>query len=293
MKPLYVTLASFLAAITVFSNPATAQENANHSLLWKVSANGLEVPSYLYGTIHMICEDDYFEPTGLEEAFEATDQLVLEVDISDPSIQVESLKYSFLPAGKTLEDYTTEEEYGRLETFFAEKVDMPLSMLKTMKPFLLSSLMIMPYIDCPQPDSYEMKFATRSKKDGEAIHSLESMEEVMSVLDEIPYERQAQMMVESIDMMESEAFTFEDMIRLYKSQDLEALVDAMSEYEAGSEEFNELLLTKRNNNWMDDLEAYMKDKPSLVAVGAAHLGGETGLIQLLRDKGYTVEPIVQ
>jgi len=300
MKPFLMTIVSLFSA-SLFIQQANAQEASDNtsSLLWEISGNGLEQSSYLYGTIHMICEDDYFEPEGLEKAFAETDQLVVEVDITDPTIQMEGMKYSMMDDGNSLDKLISEEDYARLDKFFNENVTvpgtemkLPLSAVKSMKPFLLSQFIMAPFIECENLASYEEKFIARSKKDKESVKSLESIKEVMGVIDQIPVERQAAMMIESLDGMEdAEGFSFNDLVVAYKSQDLAELGELLSELEMEDSEFGSLLLEKRNMNWMDDLTGYITDQSSLVAVGAAHLSGEDGLIELLRKDGYTVTAV--
>jgi uncharacterized protein YbaP (TraB family) len=81
------------------------------------------------------------------------------------------------------------------------------------------------------------------------------------------------------------------MIAAYKSQDVEKLYLGAVEDEKSDPDFQKKLLDDRNTAWIPKIEAFVKDKPTFIAVGAGHLGGKNGVIQLLRAKGYDVKAI--
>ncbi|WP_332913994.1 TraB/GumN family protein [Algoriphagus boritolerans] len=78
---------------------ATAQES---SLLWKISGNGLEKESYLFGTIHIICKSDFLMDERITTAFESTEELILELDMSDPQLQLKMQQVSMNPGMKNI-----------------------------------------------------------------------------------------------------------------------------------------------------------------------------------------------
>jgi uncharacterized protein YbaP (TraB family) len=84
---------------------------------------------------------------------------------------------------------------------------------------------------------------------------------------------------------------FDSMLGLYLNRDLVALGNLMKEEGAGVDGFTETMLTKRNQNWMLQLKALLLEQALFIAVGAGHLPGAEGLIELLRKEGFTVEPI--
>lgn len=111
------------------------------------------------------------------------------------------------------------------------------------------------------------------------------------LLDSIPYRLQAQQLVSYIDNATSgnkEDELLKEMFKAYKNQDLKKLEELMVETDAGMAGFTDLLLFRRNQNWVKKLKDLMPDKTLLIAVGAGHLPGEKGMIELLRKEGYTV-----
>jgi uncharacterized protein YbaP (TraB family) len=113
----------------------------------------------------------------------------------------------------------------------------------------------------------------------------------MSMFDSIPYEDQAKMLVESIKSSDTENDQFDQMVKLYKAQDIVGMVSMMGEEEAGMAGYEDLLLNQRNRNWVPVMGEMMMAQPTFFAVGAGHLAGDQGVVSLLRKAGYTVEPV--
>jgi uncharacterized protein YbaP (TraB family) len=120
---------------------------------------------------------------------------------------------------------------------------------------------------------------------------LETSAYQMSVFDSIPYEAQAKMLIDGLRMVDTssaEEGQLDQMLRLYKEQDISAMQSMIGE-EAGMGQYEDLLLKKRNQNWVPVMGRMMADKPTLFAVGAGHLGGKYGVVALLRKAGYRVD----
>ena len=130
-----------------------------------------------------------------------------------------------------------------------------------------------------------------AKEQEKAIDGLETAEFQMSMFDSIPYKVQADMLVQSLKSSESGDDQFGRMVQLYKDQDLEGMQSMMKSEEEGIGHYEDLLLIQRNKNWIPVMGAMMTTGPTFFAVGAGHLGGEQGVVALLRLEGYTVKPI--
>lgn len=276
----------FLLVLCGFS--AFSQEK---SLLWEVSGNGLAKPSYVYGTIHMICPKDYLMTDSTKSVFGRAEQVYLELDMDDPTLMTKMMQTSMLTNGKKLKDYLSEDDYAVLDTYFKERLKMSLAMYNGLKPFTVMSMIYMTFLDC-QPQSYELMFtqmATNAKKE---LLGLETVEFQMGVFDQIPYEKQAALLVDMVRKKEESSKEFEKMVALYKAQDLEALVKLMDDSDWDFNGYEDILLANRNANWIPIMEKAMQSKSSFFAVGAGHLGGEKGVLSLLKKKGYSVKPIL-
>jgi uncharacterized protein YbaP (TraB family) len=274
--------------LCLFGHFVNAQEK---SLLWEISGNGLTKPSYLYGTIHVICPKDYFMTDSTKAAFEKAEQVYLELDMDDPSMMSKTMRAAMFIDGKKLKDYLKPEDATFLNDYFKQKNGMGIDQINGMKPFFVMSMLYMNLLSC-QPQSYELIFtqmATNSKKE---MLGLETVEFQMGVFDKIPYEKQAEMLVGMVKKKEDSAKEFSDMVALYKAQDVEGLLKVMDESEWDFNGYEDILLSNRNAAWVPIMEKAMQEKPTFFAVGAGHLGGAKGVLSLLKKKGYTVKAVL-
>lgn len=280
----------FSALLMYQCYPLTSQaQHADNALLWEISGNGLTQPSYLYGTVHMICRKDFLLSETLKKNFAAADKLYLEVDMDDPSMNMKMLQLSMLQ-GKKLSDFFNKEDYEKLNVFFRDSIGMPLTMFNTMKPFVLFSIISLKTLNCPDQESYEVSFVKMAKEQNKEVFGLETIEEQMKIFDDMPDSVQAQMLMRYANEFYEQKEDFSKMIALYKAQNLQALYDQTisSPDIAGSED---VLLFNRNQKWIPVMEGAMKASRIFFAVGAGHLAGDKGVIHLLRSKGYTVKAV--
>lgn len=267
---------------------ATAQEK---SLLWKISGNGLSKPSYLFGTIHLICPNDFLMSDSTKAAFGKTEQVYLELDMDDPTMMPKMMKTAMFSDGKKLKDYLKPEDATLLNDYFKEKMKMGIDQINGMKPFTVMSLLYMTLLNC-QPQSYEMTFTQMASSAKKEMLGLESIEFQMGIFDQIPYEKQASLLADMVRKKESSAKEFGDMVELYKTQDVEALLKMMDQSDWDFNGYEDVLLDNRNAAWIPVMEKAMEAKPTFFAVGAAHLGGEKGVLSLLKKKGYQVKAVL-
>jgi len=275
-------------------DPLPAITTDPNSLLWEISGNGLEEKSYLYGTIHMIEKKDFFMSDVTVDRFSRSQVLFLELDMDDPSIMMKGLMGVFMNDGITLKDLVTEDEYKRIDEYFTKNTGMGVAMFDRMKPMLVSA-MVQEQSMTGEVTSYETEFMEMAKGRKMEIEGLETAEFQMSMFDSIPYETQAQMLLDGVDGkegMNSEAL-FQEMIDLYKAEDVDGLATIISEESSDVEDFERLLLESRNYNWIPLISEQVKEMPTFFAVGAGHLGGKTGVINLLKEAGFTMTPLKQ
>jgi uncharacterized protein YbaP (TraB family) len=263
----------------------------DNTLLWRVSGNGIKDPSYLFGTFHLLCKEDIHFSEQLKKAIKRSNTIYMEMDMDDPSTMLSGMLYMNMKDGKKLEDLYSPEEYERLENYFSDTLNMPLMLLQKAKPYFLVALLYPRMMNCETPAGVEeelMKIAKESKKE---IKGLETMQFQASVFDSIPYEWQAKELLKSIDSFSVYKDEFDKMLALYKNQQLDSMESMINKSEFGADRYGDLLLTDRNKNWVKQLKTIMKNESVFVAVGAGHLLGDTGLINLLKKTGYKVEPL--
>ena len=293
-------LITVLFLIVAFFAATFAQEtNDNNSLLWEIKGKGVKNVSYLFGTIHMIHKDDFVLTEPTVKALEKAKQVTFEIDMeemSDMSAMLPLMMRAFMKDGITLKTLLSEEDYKLVSDHF-EDLGLPMLMLDRIKPMFLSALSsedILSGEGSSMDDivSYELELLDLANEQEMEVSGLETAEFQMSMFDSIPYEAQAQMLVEGIKGGGSDS---EDqlkiMVDMYKNQDIEGMQQLIKGDEEGLGKYEELLLVKRNENWIPVMAEMMKQTPTFFAVGAGHLGGEKGVIALLREAGYTLKPI--
>lgn len=261
------------------------------TLLWKVSGNGLTQPSYVFGTIHITC-DATLKPKVLD-ALEKTQQVCLELDMDDPSLQMVMMAGINMKNGQRLDSLLSAKDFATVDAFLKKHLGYSAKMVNTMKPFMVTAMLYPKMLTCPM-QSVEQELMKVAKSQNEAIIGLEKVLEQMAVFDAIPYKEQAQELVKLAEKgIEFNGSETEKMLACYAKEDLDALMELFKSSETQFyAQFEEELLNKRNRNWQSRLPKIMAEKPTFIGVGAAHLPGKDGVLQLLKDLGYTVEPVL-
>ena len=258
----------FTLFISLFSN---AQE-LEKSLLWKISGNGLNKPSYLFGTIHLTC-DTSLDANTLN-ALEATEQLYLELDMDDKSIQMQMMKLMMMKDGAKLSTLLSPEDFKILDEFMKKNLNMSAKLFDSFKPFMISSMLFPKMLDC-KSQSVESELMKITKEQNEEIFGLEKAEDQMKVFDEISYQDQADELLKTVkDNLEKDKKEFQEMITIYQNKDIEGMLKMMSDSDNKiTSENQDILLNNRNKNWIPIMVKIMKDKPTFFGVGAGHLAG--------------------
>jgi uncharacterized protein YbaP (TraB family) len=280
-----------------------AKDTVAKALLWEISGDSVHT-SYLFGTIHLIPEEDYFLPAGTEEAIGASSVMVFEIDLQEmmenPMAQIGLFMQAFMSNGTTIRDLLSEEDYNLVKDHF-EQMGLPFMIFERVKPMFLS---VFASEDFSMSDmdmsmsmggskSYEMEFLAMAQEKTMDVGGLETMEFQISMFDSIPYDVQAEMLVESITAENEGGEQMDQLIKMYKDQDVEGLFTALGENDETVMEYEDMLVSGRNKNWIPVMEKMMVEDAVFFAVGAGHLGGQNGVIRLLRNAGYTVKPISQ
>lgn len=286
-----------IISVAVAQKPSAAPkvDAATNSLLWEITGKGLKETSYLFGTIHMIDKKDYFLTDAAKKSLDKAKKVAFEInmeEMSDISVIMPLMMKAMMADGKTLSDLLSDEDYTLVKNHF-EKMGLPMMMLERMKPMFLSAM---------NPESmsmggeegsmvsYEMELMKIAQAQEKSIAGLETAEYQMSMFDSIPYEAQAKMLVESIKSGDTGDDQLKKLVALYKAQDLNGLYE-MLHADSDLAKYEELLLVRRNQNWIPVMGNMMTEQPTFFAVGAGHLAGKQGVIQLLKDAGYTVKAL--
>jgi uncharacterized protein YbaP (TraB family) len=288
----------FLFLSFFFSTLSFAQENISQfplkesSLLWKIDGNGIPKGSYLFGTMHLIEKQYFIFPDKLEKLVKKSDQLVMEL----PGLpnQLEAMKLVKLEEGVTFFDFFTPEQTDTILNWAKTELKMSEEKFRKtmggMKPFVVvQTASQLQFIG--KTESYEMTFEKLARENSIEIKGLETLEEQMSLFDDLTKEQQAEMVMEGIRDSERTIKLTRTMQEVYTRQNVDSLYLLIAE-EGGtiSEEQSEFL-DDRNEKWIPKIEAMISDKKTFIAVGAGHLGGPNGVIRLLEKRGYTLSPV--
>ena len=280
----------FANLFTGFSQDTTSTERTS-SLLWEISGKKVKSPSYIFGTMHLIPKEQFLFPESLQDKVKNADLLVME--ISGLSEQMKGMQLMMLEEGN-LFDFFTEEQADSIFTYSEENLGYTEEQLKTMfgkmKPFVLIQLMTKNSFG-ESPASYEMSLEKIAKENETSVEGLETIEEQMALFDNIPMEEQVEMVMSSLRNADSSAVETQKLIDAYLNQDIDSLHRYMKQSDSEMSGFEDDFLNKRNKNWIPLIKQYIKKNKTFIAVGAGHLGGEKGVIELLRQEGYTLTPI--
>lgn len=295
MKKWCLRLLALLLSVSSFAQKSNSVKN-NNSLLWQISGNGLQQPSYLFGTIHMLCKDDAVLSDSLRQVIKQSKEIYFEVDMDNFFEMIGMMTQLKMKNDTTLADLLDKEEYERVKNYFEKNSSMlPFSMLETYKPLLAVSTLAESAIPCESAVAMEQLIMEEAKRNSKNIKGLETMAYQAGIFDSIPYKLQAQQLLNYIDSSGSESNNgsneFEELSKAYKAQDLDKLEEFSMKNDIGISNFTDILLYNRNKNWVEKLKTLLPAKPLLIAVGAGHLPGDKGVINLLRKAGYTLKPV--
>lgn len=291
--PQKIILICVTLLLHAYPTAALANSNTPRTLLWEISGNGLAAPSYLFGTIHALCPEEFKIPDKVASKLKLAEQLSLEVDMDAPNFMAELMQHATLPAGKTLSSFFSQAEYKMLQAHLHKSFQLDLKMFENLKPFMLQSLLLSQLTDC-KAISYEQRLMELAHAQGKEIIGVESIQEQLAAMDKLPEQMQSDMLVKTVKDLPSAKTAYKKMVKLYLAQDLVALTQLTKE-DFSAEEYTlyeEMFLVSRNKRWIPVIEREARAKPTFFAVGAGHLAGEHGVLELLRSKGYTITPVM-
>lgn len=263
----------------------TKTSKLENSLLWEISGKELKKPSYLYGTIHMICSKDYFLSEKAKKAFEKSDKLLLEINFTDPNemSQMQQLAMGKEPLSKKL----TSEQLAKLDSILKKRTGMSVQQVDSFSLLTVLSLISIKSFGCLDLKFYEMELSDAAKKRNISIAGLEPVKTQFEILENAYSNDEMLTLLE-----ESTPEETVELVDAYKKENIEAMYAFSTDKRFTSEKTKKLILDDRNLNWVKQMPELIKQNGIFFAVGAAHLGGEYGVINLLRKEGYTVKPIM-
>jgi len=284
---------NLFAALTLILtfNYSIGQDTLSSSLLWEISGDKVQSPAYLFGSMHMMPKEDFYFPESLSDKVKSSDVLVME--IGGISEQMKGMQLMMLDSGN-LYDYFTEPQLDTLFNYTEKHLDYTEDQMRAMfgkmKPFVLLQLFSKESFG-ENPESYELTLEKIAKESEIEVKGLETIEEQMGFIDNMSNEDQVEMIMSTMREGGTDNNEIEKLIEIYKGQDIEKIHQYITESELSSGKFEDNFLNNRNKDWIPSIRKIIKKKKAFIAVGAGHLGGPNGVLQLLRDAGYTVKPV--
>ncbi|MBQ8645083.1 MAG: TraB/GumN family protein [Bacteroidales bacterium] len=288
MKRILVIIALFLLAV-----PA-----ANAQLLWKISGRGVEKPSYILGTHHAVPFTYCDSIPGLMKAFGEVAQVVGEFDMlkmgaMTPAQMQNMQRMMMMPADTTMASLFTQAEMDTLDTYLKNTLGANLQMLSSMKPMTImvtvqQKILLEIIPDIATRTGMDKYMQTLAAEKGKQVGGLETMEYQLDLLYGSSLQEQADALLDMARRSNSKELLVE-LTAAYKTQDLGTLCKVFQEQMTGLE--YDALVKTRNLNWLEEMKKLLPSRSTLYVVGAGHLPGDYGMINLLREAGYKVRPV--
>jgi uncharacterized protein YbaP (TraB family) len=297
-SPLLTLIITFtlLALAGSLASSESAFSYPQKSFLWKVQSSHSTV--YLLGSIHFLKKDVYPLNQTIENAYESSDRLVVEANINDlGNLDLKRLAdKAFYKDGDDLEKHVSPETY-RLIQKESKSLDMPIDLIRMQRPWFLAlsfeatELMRLGY-DPQYGVDYHFLAKAQGKKE---ILELESLDEQLSLLSDYSDKEQEQFLLYTLNSLSSMGRQVEDMVRAWTTgdaQSLESIIADAAPPDASLAPVLEKLFDERNLKMTSKIEGYLNSKGTyFVIVGAGHLVGKRGIIELIKSKGYVVEQL--
>ena len=271
---------------------------SNAQLVWKISGNGIKKPSYILGTHHG-CPFTYCDSIpGLMKAFDKVDNIIGEINMIEfaemsPERMQKMQAMMMMPADTSLLSLFSTEEAAKVNEWLGKKMGASLEMLSVMKPMTImvtvqnkEMMEVIPEI--ATMTTIDKYMQTLGQRKGKTIGELETADYQMELLYGNSLEEQADALLEMIDHGDSKGL-LQQLTNAYKSQNLDTLWKVFQEQMTGYE--YDAIVKVRNLNWEKQMKELLPKQTTLFVVGAGHLPGEYGMINLLREAGYKVKPV--
>jgi uncharacterized protein YbaP (TraB family) len=288
-------LLAFLALLLII--PRVGHAGEKHCL-WKIESGESKV--YLLGSIHMMKEEQYPLAQAIEDAFEASDGIVFEADIDslqDPARQMELMTKGIYAEGDSLKHKISLSTYEEVRKRVIS-LGMPMEPFETFRPWLIAlTLTVLEAQKLGFQAQYglDIHFHGRAKESQKEIGALETVEFQIGLFSGIPEERQEAFLKYSLAELDLMAEVLGDLVQAWESGNIKELDSIFVQRMVGAEEWSDLvklLVFDRNEDWVPKIEKLLASgKSYLVVVGALHLVGKGSVVDLLREKGHTIEQL--
>jgi hypothetical protein len=279
----------------LLTSASVADDVAHPVTLWRVA--GATNSVFLLGSIHLLRAEDHPLPRAIDDAYDEAEIVVMELDMDD--IDPVHTQAAFNQAGvsddgRTLRELMGEDYYRDAERA-ASAIDIPLDLLDRAEPWLAAmtvELMMLYRIGFDPMLGVEMTMTRRASADGKPIEGLETVDEQLGVLDELPIAAQREMLLQTLRQGADLEMSIDTLIEAWRKGDTTTLERELLSGIEGQEELHEALIVQRNRRWASTIGTWLDDEQDyLVVVGALHLVGEDGVPALLDRAGFDIQQL--
>ncbi len=263
------------------------------SILWEISGQGITKPSYLFGTLKFIGENEYFLPKEATGKIKASELFVIE-DQVDHHAQHELNKALHFPKGETLANHLSAGDYQKVVDFFGQEFKITKSQFESkyarLKPLAISISMTRLALG-EKVKFYDIELLRFAKKNKLKTFSLESVQREAEAINTFSIEDQSVALMHSVENFEKQKEEFKKLMADYPQGNLQEIFEYTLHPLENNTQFIDEFYYRRNEEWLIKIEKMVKENVAFISVGVAHLEGDRGLLNLLKSKGYILTPL--
>lgn len=277
----------------LFSSNGFSQSYSENALLWEITGNDLDQPSYVYAILKFIPEEKYYFPKNAEKAFASCGILATETSL-DHHAKHELNKAAHLAHGKTLKDVMSEKDYVNLEELFIGKLGVTKLkfdlVYKKFKPIMLSTTITRLAME-GNIKYYEPELMIKAHESGMISMGLETVEREVMALESFSLEDQVTALNHTVNNIDKQLEDYNAVVNAFILGDLHKTLEYTLHPVENNEDFRQSFIVERNREWIPKIIEYMHMSPTFFAIGASHMADENGVLHLLEEAGYTIKPI--
>jgi uncharacterized protein YbaP (TraB family) len=266
---------------------------AQQSLIWEISGNGLAKKSYLMGTLKFIGEKEFFMPRKASELIKQCEIFTIEDEV-DHHAQHELNTALHFPKGQSLSNAMSAEDYKKVKDTFQKEFGIDAAEFDKkyahIKPLPLSIIMTRLSLG-EKVRFYDIELLLIAKKHDVTAYSLEPIEREAEALNSFSMEEQVKALLHSVNNFPAQKEEFRKLMADYRTGNADEIFDYTLHPLENNPRFIEEFYFKRNQEWLPKIEKMMGEDASFIALGVSHLEGEKGILKLLEGKGYILTPV--
>lgn len=292
-RPMVAVLPFVAVVMLTAGSWARAEERSDRSFLWRVESPTTTV--YLLGSVHLMKEDAYPLNPAIEKAYDDARVLVFEVDLDQlTAAALQLLAAGTLPDGKRLRDTLSRETWDLVDSRLAD-LGMDAAGVQGMRPWLLAVSITTAELaraGYGGAAGVDLHFFERARAEGKPTVELESIDDQVSLFANLSPDEDEAFLRYTIEELDTIIPVVDELVAAWRTGDVTAAESLLTEAYTEFPDLFRRLVSDRNRNWLPQIEQLLAgDQPAMVVVGALHLVGDQGLLELLRRRGYRVEQV--